>query len=166
MHFLYQNIDISGGICIANRIYMPIPSDYIKFECWYLQLQRLIKQEMERNEYAAHLANPEFIFFLVSPTKTLTLSLHLELPPLSLSLSFYVLPECKHVFWIFRRLLLLPSQFLVLGCSSLHGFPGKGSSLQQEGNAILEHLFFPTILTVLIAKRRSWHFSLFCLARR
>ncbi|XP_031741466.1 uncharacterized protein LOC101213056 isoform X2 [Cucumis sativus] len=50
---------VTGAIHYFQRVYEEAKK-------YHHELQRLIKQEMERNEYAAHLANPELIFFLAS----------------------------------------------------------------------------------------------------
>ncbi|XP_050935829.1 uncharacterized protein LOC103503257 isoform X4 [Cucumis melo] len=60
-HHLFQKVPtlssrVTGAIHYFQRVYEEAKK-------YHHELQRLIKQEMERNEYAAHLANPEFIFF-------------------------------------------------------------------------------------------------------
>ncbi|XP_050935826.1 uncharacterized protein LOC103503257 isoform X1 [Cucumis melo] len=67
-HHLFQKVPtlssrVTGAIHYFQRVYEEAKK-------YHHELQRLIKQEMERNEYAAHLANPEFIFFLASALAT------------------------------------------------------------------------------------------------
>ncbi|XP_022140068.1 uncharacterized protein LOC111010811 isoform X2 [Momordica charantia] len=54
---------VTGAIHHCERAYKEAKK-------YHHELQRLIKQEMERNEYAAFLANREFVFFLASALVT------------------------------------------------------------------------------------------------
>ncbi|XP_038894493.1 uncharacterized protein LOC120083049 isoform X1 [Benincasa hispida] len=67
-HHLFNKVPtlssrVTGAIHHLQRVYEEAKK-------YHHELQRLIKQEMERNEYAAYLANKEFIFFLASALVT------------------------------------------------------------------------------------------------
>ncbi|CAK9327475.1 unnamed protein product [Citrullus colocynthis] len=67
-HHLFKKVPtfssrVTGAIHHLQRVYEEAKK-------YHHELQRLIKQEMERNEYAAYLANKEFIFFLASAMVT------------------------------------------------------------------------------------------------
>ncbi|XP_022927215.1 uncharacterized protein LOC111434131 [Cucurbita moschata] len=67
-HHLFTKVStlssmVTGAIHHFQRVYEEAKK-------YHHELQRLIKQEMERNEYAAYLANREFIFFLASALVT------------------------------------------------------------------------------------------------